>query len=192
MELIENKPKLRTKSYKVWKNKSLRAEVYLLQSSKCRAFLSLQRYHIKQWGTIFQTTIFRWSLRRPCHPAQRSSTWQGITQCTPNKPKIIDHSSQAMEQCNNRWSTLSPLCLHIQHQSTIIRFHFHKLSMVKSLPKAAVQEKKATLGGTLAFQIIFQGKNPNRRRTCTSVMLLNREPLIGFILPTQLILSITP
>jgi hypothetical protein len=64
--------------------------------------------------------------------------------------------------------------------------------MVKSLPKATVQEKKATLGGTLVFQIIFQGKKPNRRRKHTFVILLNQEPLVGFIFPTQLILSVTP
>jgi hypothetical protein len=33
-----------------------------------------------------------------------------------------------------------------------------KLSAVKIFPKAAVQEKKATLGGTLAFQMLFQAK----------------------------------
>jgi hypothetical protein len=33
-----------------------------------------------------------------------------------------------------------------------------KLSAVKIWPRAAVQEKKATLGGILVFQILFQGK----------------------------------
>ena len=35
---------------------------------------------------------------------------------------------------------------------------FRKLSIVKSLPKVAVHEKKVTLSGTLAFQMLFQGK----------------------------------
>ena len=35
-----------------------------------------------------------------------------------------------------------------------------KLSPVRILPKAAVQENKATLGGTLAFHMFFQGKKP--------------------------------
>jgi hypothetical protein len=35
---------------------------------------------------------------------------------------------------------------------------FCKFSMVKILHNAAVQEKKATRGGTFTFQIFFQGK----------------------------------
>ena len=98
-------------------------------------------------------------------PAHKSNTRQGITQCTPNKPNTIDHNSQARGQCSNKWSTLSPLCLHIQHRSTRIRCHFCKLSIVKSLPKAVVHEKKATLGGILAFQILFQGKGSKKPYT---------------------------
>ena len=48
----------------------------------------------------------------------------------------------------------------MQHQLTSTRPHRLKLSAVKILPKAAVQEKKATLGGTLVFQMLFQGKQP--------------------------------
>ncbi len=156
MELIENKPKELTHSYKVWKNSILRSKTDLSQSSKWRAFLSLQRHHMTQCGTIRQTTIFRVSPKLTCQPAQRCSTWQGITQDTPNKPNTIDHSSLAKEQCSKRWSTLSPLCLHKQHQSITIRLRFRKLSIVKRFPKAAVQEKKAIRGCPREEKIPFE------------------------------------
>ena len=155
MELIEQKPKELTHSYKVWKNSNLRSTIERSQSSKWRAFLSLQRHHITQCGTIRQTTKFRVSPTWICQLVQNYSTWHGITQHIPNKPNTIDHNSQAREQCSKRWSTLSPLDLHKQHQSTMIRWRFLRLSIVKSFPKAAVQEKKGILGGTFAFQILF-------------------------------------
>ena len=100
MELIEQKPKELTHSYKVWKNSNLRSTIDRSQSSKWRAFLSLQRHHITQCGTIRQTTKFRVSPTRTCQPVQRCSTWHGITQHIPNKPNTIDHNSQAREQCS--------------------------------------------------------------------------------------------
>ena len=143
MELIEKNPKELTHSYKVWKNSNLRSTIDRSQASKWQAFLSLQRHHITQCRTILQTTKFQVSPSWTCQPAQRCSTWLGITQHIPNKPNTIDHNSQAIEQWSKRWSTLSPLVLHKQHQSTMIRWRFLKLSIVKSFPKAAVQEKKA-------------------------------------------------
>ena len=106
MELIEQRPKEKTHSYKVWKNRILRFTIDFSQSSKWWAFLSLQRHHMTQCGTIRQTTIFRVSPKLTCQPAQRCSTWQGITQDTPNNPNTIDHSSLAKEKCSKRWSTL--------------------------------------------------------------------------------------
>ena len=52
----------------------------------------------------------------------------------------------------------SRFCLHMTHQSIKLIPLFHKLSVVKILPNAALQEKKATLGGILDLQIIFHGK----------------------------------
>jgi hypothetical protein len=46
----------------------------------------------------------------------------------------------------------------MQHQFTKIMFRFLKLSIVKILPKAAIQEKNATQVGTLVFQMLLQGK----------------------------------
>ena len=54
----------------------------------------------------------------------------------------------------------SPSVLHMQHQLTAIIPRRRKLSAVKIFPQAAIQTKKATLGETLAFQILFQGKEP--------------------------------
>ena len=48
----------------------------------------------------------------------------------------------------------------MQHQLTKMIPRGHKLSAANILPKAAVKEKKATLGGTLAFHMFFHGKEP--------------------------------
>ena len=54
---------------------------------------------------------------------------------------------------------VSPFLLHIQHQSTTTTtFHLLKLSMVKILPKAAVQINKLTFGGIFGFHNGFHGK----------------------------------
>lgn len=44
---------------------------------------------------------------------------------------------------------LSPLLLHIQHQSTTITLLFLKLLKVKIFPSAAVHTKNATIEGAL-------------------------------------------
>jgi hypothetical protein len=46
----------------------------------------------------------------------------------------------------------------MQRQSTIRIARFQRLSMIKILPKADIQAKKATLGEMQVFQIPFQGK----------------------------------
>ena len=85
-----------------------------------------------------------------------------MTQCIPNKQKTIDRSSYVIGQWKRRWSTDSPHFLHIKHHYTIICL-FQRLSVVKILPKAAVQEKNATLGGTFDCHIIFLGKSMTER-----------------------------
>ena len=70
------------------------------------------------------------------------------TKQTKKKKKTIDHNSYAIWQWRRRWSTDSPHLLHIKHHSNTTICLFQRLSVVKILPKAAVQEKNATLGGT--------------------------------------------
>ena len=158
MEWIEKTPNPTTQSSLVWKKNNLSSGVVLVESSKWWELRSLQRHQIKQWGIIFQIKI---ELCLPLFPnklQKRSSTVWGITHWTPNIPNTRDQRSIATEQCRKRWSTLSPLRLHIQHQSWIMKPRFRKLSIVRTFPKVAVQDKNATRGGTLAFQTSFQGK----------------------------------
>ena len=75
-----------------------------------------------------------------------------------NKQKIILHISDAMGQWRRRWSTDSPHPLHIKHHSRTTKCLFWRLSIVKILLEAAVQEKKATRGRTFDCHTIFQGK----------------------------------
>ena len=158
-EWIEKDPKPITQSNKMWKKNSLRSGIDRSESSKRRELRSAHLHQTKQCGIIFQTK------RELCCPLclsqvqNRSITVQGITQCTPNIPNTMDHSSIATEQCRNRWSTLSPLRLHIQHHSWIMRPRFRRLSIVRTFPKVTVQDKKATRGGTLTFQMGFQGND---------------------------------
>ena len=128
------------------------------QSSKLLEFRSRQIHHIKQRGTILQITILRCCLKLQDQQSNKSATLCGITQQIPNKQKIILHISDAIEQWRRRWSIDSPHPLHIKNHSRTTKCLFRRLSIVKILPKAAVQEKKATRGGTFDCHTIFQGK----------------------------------
>ena len=93
--------KVANQSNKVLKKKSLRSGMDLSLSSKHLLFLSLQRHHIKQRGTINHIWPFLWRPNLPCYQAKRaksSTTDCGITQLTPNKPKTIDYKSIAIGQ----------------------------------------------------------------------------------------------
>ena len=69
------------------------------------------------------------------------------------------------------------------HSNTAICL-FQKLSIVKILPKAAIQEKNATLGGTLDCHTIFQGKS------MTEALNLKTSPHCW--LPTKFVITNTP
>ena len=138
----ENWPKASIHSYKNLKNNNFISGMVLSHPSKLQAFLSRQRHHIKQWGTALQISIFRCRPNCPCQQVNNSRMLFSITHRTPNKSKTIVHDSQATEQWRSKWSRVSPLQLHIQHQSFKARFHFLKLSIVKIFLNATVQEKK--------------------------------------------------
>ena len=80
----------------------------------------------------------------------------------PNEPQIVNtpYSTTLEKQCRSKWSRVSPFLLHIQHQSTTTTttFRLLKLSMAKIVPKAAIQIKKLTFGGTYGFHNGFHGK----------------------------------
>ena len=135
---------------------SFKPAIVLLESSKHQLFLSSQMHHIKQWGTAIQITPLRWWPNFLSQHVRNSTTIFGIAQYIPNMVNTIDHNSKTVGQCNKRWSTNSPLLLHIQHQSRIL---LHKLSIVKIVPKAAIQTKNATLEATFCFQILLQEKD---------------------------------
>ena len=89
-----------------------------LTFSKIRLFLSLHKDHITHKGARFQTS-------EECLPNQflQLANWSNkhldITQSTPNNWKTKRQISATTEQCNKRWSTVSPLHLHKQHHPTI-------------------------------------------------------------------------
>ena len=140
MEWIEKAPDPTTQSKRVWKKNNLSSVVVRSESLKCLAFLSLHKHQTRQWGTIFQTRRELWRPSCPSQPLKSSSTVQGITHWIPNMLNTKAQRSEAMEQCKNKWSTLSPLRLHIQHHSWRIRPRLRRLSMVRTFPNAADQE----------------------------------------------------
>ena len=93
-----------------------------------------------------------------------SATLLGITQWTsnigntkksylmhkaPSFCKVWERSWEAATQCNNKWSMVSPHCLHMQHQSTNIIPLLIRFSPVRFFPHFAVQTKNvAFLGAT--------------------------------------------
>ena len=105
--------KANNQSNKILKKKSLRSGIDLSISSNQRLFLSLQRHHIKPWGTMDHIKPFRWRPKLPYQHPNSPKTVCSITQDSPNKPKTIDHRSIATRQWRKRWSTNSPLLLHM-------------------------------------------------------------------------------
>lgn len=105
----------------------------LSQSSKLKLFLFIQKHRIRQDETIFHSTAL-WRLPRiPLQQVKRPITHFGMTQANPMRLKKVFHKAIAISQWNKRWSTKSPLLLHIQHQL-----------------------KNITLMGTIFHQILFQ------------------------------------
>ena len=100
-------------SIKVLKKNCFKSDMDLSLSSKHRLFLPLQRHHNKQWGTINHIYPFQWRPKLPCQHARSPITDCGITQLTPNKPNTVAHRSIATGQWRKRWSTDSPLHLHM-------------------------------------------------------------------------------
>lgn len=74
-----------------------------------------------------------------------STTPLDITHWTANNEKTVFHDSLPSGQWISKWSIVSPSFLHMKHQSiTTTIQHLPKLSIVKILPKTAVQRKELT------------------------------------------------
>ena len=149
-EKQEKKGKTKHHSRRVKRKKDLNSRMDHSRPSKLLEFRSRQIHHIKQCGTNLQITILRCHLILQDQQSNKSTTLCGITQQTPNKQKIILHISKAIGQWRRRWSTDSPHLLHIKHHSRTTRCLFWRLSIIRILPKATVQEKNATRGGTIS------------------------------------------
>ena len=129
-------------SKRVRSKTSLRSSTVLSCPSKTRRFLSRQITHITHNGTA-PHTLTLWDFRKePIQLAINSNTVLGITQTTPNRQNTMDHRLWAVSQWRSKWLGDSPLCLHIQHQSTMQIRRFRKLSIVRIFPWAAVHTKK--------------------------------------------------
>ena len=151
------KPQQRDQSKMLrWQHSNNWTTVFL-SSSKDRWFCLVQMVHNKQPETKFQISEL-------CFPSQwyqqnsKSTTKPGMTQLIPNSYSIYIHKEWAIGQKSNRWSTDSALQQHIQQWFAKGRPRSIRLSRVRIWPWAVVHMKKATLLGTLTFQMPFQGK----------------------------------
>ena len=81
-----------------------------------------------------------------------------MTHSVPKRPKIELHKVIAILQWSKKWSTLSQLFLHMQHQSTTMICRFLKLFTISIFSKVAIQAKKVALKAALFHQILIQGK----------------------------------
>ncbi len=131
----ENKQVAIIQSNKVQRSWNFSANTFCSQSSKVRVFLSHQRHHIKQCGMAFQISTCLWRPNLPCQHAYRSITRLGITQLIPNRLKTAAHNSLTTRQWRNKWSMVSPLALHIQHQLIKTILHFTNCPLSISSPK---------------------------------------------------------
>ena len=159
----EKEEKTEHQANKEWRMRDLISRIDRSVPSKHLLFLFRQRHHNTKCGTARHRSILRYLPNGPCQDViNNSTTLWGITQITPKRIKTIDHRSKAMGQWRRRRFIDSPLLLHIKHQSITGTPLFHSLSRVKILPKAAVQEKKATLGGIFEYHTAFHGKRLSR------------------------------
>ena len=97
-EIQEKEGKTKHHSRRVARKKDLNSRMDRSRSSKLLEFHSLQIHHIKQCGTILQTTILRCRLKLQDQQSNKSATLCGITQQIPNKQKIILLISEAIGQ----------------------------------------------------------------------------------------------
>lgn len=128
--------KVPTKEARIWSPQPSK-------SSNIRLLRYLQMLYIKHNGTKFQISDECFP-HQFLHPTNRSVTLFGKTQETPNDVRTKLQQWWAYSQWIRRWSTVSPLHQHMQHQSTIEKPLPLKLSPVIIFPHTADHTKKET------------------------------------------------
>lgn len=113
------------------KKKALRSSFVLKLSSKLWSILSINMDYIKDN-----------QCRMPQNPLQESNRPTTLTQAKPTQLKRSLHTGQAILQKSIRWSTYSPLLLHMQYKSITTICLFLILFMVRIFPKVAVPANK--------------------------------------------------
>ena len=102
-------------SYRDFKNKNFKFGKESSTPSKVCWFCSRQMHHMRQAGAAPQTSLLLRAPIKPLHDSNKAMTEYGMTQVIPTKQKRRSHNSLANGQWR-RWSTDSPLHLHIEHQ----------------------------------------------------------------------------
>ena len=109
--------------------------------SKIRLFCSLHNSHIKHNGTEFQLSDKCFpSLKQFLHPNKRSTNLLGNTYWIPKPPNTTFHKAYAASKWI-KYSTVSPLHWHMQHQPTKEKPCLTRLSQVRIFHQASVQMK---------------------------------------------------
>ena len=115
IEVLVVKPQTLDESKKVW-IKPFRSWLSNRETpSKVRWFRSFQIVHIKQIRTMFQISE-EWRPNPFYQLDNKAATVPGKTHWIPKALKLQDHKTFATGQCKRRWSTVSPLEQHMQHQ----------------------------------------------------------------------------
>ncbi len=108
-------PRLRDHSNKDLKNEDFSSIAKFSTPLKVQLFLSLHIAHIKHKGAIFQAKELPCFANQFFHPKTTPTTLPDVTQCTTN----IEDTGE-IAQCTNKWYTVSPLHLYMQHYLTSI------------------------------------------------------------------------
>ena len=154
--------------------------------SNVRLFRSFHTVHMRHKWTTFQ-------ISEECfpnqfhHPHNKSTTAPGKTQWIPKVARRLPHNPNTVSQCSNKWATVSPLHLHIQHQLTKHTPLLRRLSWVKILPQAAIHTKKNTLLRAFKHQMLFHGKGP----VVIAERALQKEQTSNLPLPCKLQLQVS-
>ena len=119
--------------------------------SKVGLFLSHHKDHITHKGARFQTSEECFP-NQFLHPAKATRNHQIYSKNRKIKLQI----SLATWQSNKRWSTVSPLHLHIQHHPIVTIPRRLRLSQVIILPQATIQTKKQP------FEVLQHPKYPSK------------------------------
>ena len=131
-------------SKRVCKKKDLISSKERLQPSKFLAFLSRQMHQIKQWGTNFQTSMWRCRANFPCQASNNSRTVWGITHWIPTSrkpktttPKLWNNEVEddpPTPHTSYTYSTSQALSLVFYEGYLLLRSYLRKQTKKRKLP----------------------------------------------------------